>query len=254
MRDARRLRIAPLPAFGDAPEPVTTWAGGLGDFPGEQAPHPRHAFEFVLASICELEAGTRHEIGYRARDQDLTRLRQCSDPRSDMDSDSAKVSASPHAFTRVHTRTQLDTEWSNRFGRGHRAFHRQSWAVERGEETVSSCLDPLATEPVELATHDLVMVAEKVTPALVTEVSRSSRRFDNVGEENGGQDPVGIGRGSMPGQEFLDVVEGPRLAFARRSGDPRSVVRHNAHRRYSRRGTDGAPPISPNHRCYAPRA
>jgi hypothetical protein len=34
--------------------------------------------------------------------------------------------------------TQLETDWPNRFGGGHGALHGPSWAVERGEEPVSS--------------------------------------------------------------------------------------------------------------------
>ena len=84
----------------------------------------------MLTPICELETGARNEIGYRARDQYLTGFRQGSDPRSDMHSDSSKVSASLHAFTSVDPGAHLDTEWSNRIGRGHGALHGSSWTVD----------------------------------------------------------------------------------------------------------------------------
>jgi hypothetical protein len=137
-----------------------------------------------------------------------------------MYSDSAKVSASLYAFTSVDPGAQLETESPNRFGRGHGALHGPGWAVERGEEPVSGCLDLPAAEQVELAAHDLVMVVEKVTPAVIAQVNSASGGVDNVGEQDSGQDSVGIGRGAMPGQKFLIVVEGPGLVLANRQVIP----------------------------------
>ncbi len=52
-------------------------------------------------------------------------------------------------------------------------MHGPSWAIEHGEEPVSGCLHFRAAEPVELVPHNLVMVIEQFTPALIAQVSHT---------------------------------------------------------------------------------
>ena len=50
------------------------------------------------------------------------------------------------------------------------------------------------------------MSVKKVAPAMVAERGGFLGRADDVGEEHGGEDAVGLRRRARPGQERLDLV------------------------------------------------
>jgi hypothetical protein len=61
---------------------------------GEQFPGPRHPFEFVLATVVELDSRAEDEVLDGPRHQHLSRVGQRSDPRSDVDRNATEVIAS----------------------------------------------------------------------------------------------------------------------------------------------------------------
>jgi hypothetical protein len=56
---------------------------------GEQPPGSGNALAFVLASVLEVDAGARHKVGDRARDQDLAGICQGLDPGGNVYGDTA---------------------------------------------------------------------------------------------------------------------------------------------------------------------
>ena len=80
-------------------------------------------------------------------------------------------------------------------------------AVEGGEEPVARGVDLAAPEAAELAADEVVVSLEEVAPAAIPEGGGLLRGADDVGEEDGGEHPVGLGAVPDAGQELLDLVE-----------------------------------------------
>src|SRR4030095_15109295 len=64
--------------------------------------------------------------------------------------------------------------------------------VEGGEDPVPGGVELPAAEAGELPTHTRVVLAEQLAPAVVAELGPLRRRTDDVGEQDGGQHPVGL--------------------------------------------------------------
>ena len=62
-----------------------------------------------------------------------------------------------------------------------------------------------------LSLSPAIVTIEQFVPALVSGFNRHTRRVDDVGEENGRQDPIRFGNSAiaMSGDEFLDVADQP---------------------------------------------
>lgn len=65
-----------------------------------------------------------------------------------------------------------------------------------------------AAEPCQLLADEPVVLVEESMPALVSQLGSTVGRSDDVGEQRGGQDPVGFGCRADTGEEFRDLVQG----------------------------------------------
>jgi hypothetical protein len=61
----------------------------------------------VLASIVEVDAGACYEIIHRARNEDLARLSQCSESRSDMNGEARELVSVTLTLAGVQTCSDL---------------------------------------------------------------------------------------------------------------------------------------------------
>src|SRR5919197_928590 len=147
-----------------------------------EPPCARDALQLVLAALLEGDPGAGDEVAYRARDEHLARFRERRD-----------------ALAGVEARTQLDAEPPDRLLDRVGGADRPRRPVECGEEAVPRGVDLLPAEPDELDPNGLVVRLEQLAPAPVAELHRALRRADDVGEEDGCEDAVGLGRRPRPG-------------------------------------------------------
>ncbi len=80
-------------------------------------------------------------------------------------------------------------------------------SVERRQEAVAERLHLLAAISPEPVTDDTVMSSQQVAPVAVAEFGGAVCRIDDVGEQDGRQDRVGIGGATLAGEELLDLVK-----------------------------------------------
>ena len=126
------------------------------------------------------------------------------------------------ALAGVDARTDVDAELPQRVADRERAADGARRTVERGEEPVAGGVDLAAAKPLELAPNRGVVRAEELAPAAIAELHGPLRRADDVGEENRGEDAVGLRGGPRPGHELLDLV---RERVDVTGGDPVVVTR-----------------------------
>jgi hypothetical protein len=92
-------------------------------------------------------------------------------------------------------------------------------AVERREKAVAGVLHDAPLEAADFGVEDVVVTRAQLAPTAVAEPGGVPCRIDDVGEQHGGQHPVGRMLMPLPGEEFLDLA-GDRLDVA----DGRPVV------------------------------
>src|SRR5207249_10075882 len=106
-----------------------------------------------------------------------------------------------------------------------RAPDRACRSVERGEESVTGRVALIAAEPRQLAAHYGVVPGQQVAPCAITELIRTRRRPDDVGEEHGCQDAVGYRPLGLAGDEPFEFV-----GDVERQEDAPVVAAGDAHR------------------------
>src|SRR5919197_291292 len=171
-----------------------------------EPPCARDALQLVLAALLEGDPGAGDEVAHRARDEHLARPGEGRDARAGVNRDAAHLPVRELALAGVEPGSELEPEPPDRLldRVGGPDCPRRS--VECCEEAVPRGVDLLPPETVELDTNGLVVRLEQLAPAPVAELHRALRRADDVGEEDGREDAVGLGRRPRPGQELLDLV------------------------------------------------
>src|SRR5215471_16569229 len=86
-------------------------AGGLSlGLDRVQPPGSRHALEFMLAPVLELETRSRHQILDRGGDQDLARAGEGANPGGDVDGNATEVITPNLALAGMQPNANLDPE------------------------------------------------------------------------------------------------------------------------------------------------
>ena len=135
---------------------------------------------------------------YTVADTSTSPARRGGDARADVDGDSGNLVAEQLALARVQAGAELEPEVAGAVPDGERAPNRARRPVERGEEAVAGGVDLAAAEPLELATDGGVVTAQQLRPVAVAESLQPLGRADEVGEEDGGEDTIGLGCGLTP--------------------------------------------------------
>ena len=131
---------------------------------GKERPFPGHTLQCPVASVLELDVGSRHQQGHGARDPDLARVGILHDPRCDMHPDTTDVGPAYLDLTGVNTSADLHSEGAQSVTKRLRALHSTTGTVEGGEDAVTGELD----EPPSM---------ESTTPpAIVSWLSNSVRQ------------------------------------------------------------------------------
>ena len=136
------------------------------------------------APIIEDDAGPRHQILDRARDEDLPCIGQRDDACADVDGETLDPRRGQLDLAGVQPRPDLDPEDADRVADRGRTADRTRGAVERRKEAVADDPYLLAAMPVELLPNDAMVVGEKRYPTLVAEFRGALGRPDDVGEQH----------------------------------------------------------------------
>src|ERR1700686_11157 len=128
--------------------------------------------------------------------------------------------AHPLALTSVNAGSDLEAGLAEAIADGDGASYGSGRPVEGGEESVAGGADLLPAEMFELATHRRVMLFEEVAPGFIAQRCRPCSRPDDVGEQDGGEDAIGLGSWPNAREECLDLVDPLGLVSA-----PGEVIR-----------------------------
>src|SRR5438067_6035212 len=161
----------------------------------------------MLAVVIELDAGAGDEIPHSLRDQHLTRRRRCRPACGDVHRNAAELVADSLALGGVDAGTYVEPEQRRRVLDRAGAADRARGAVERRHEPVAGRVDLDAAEALKLTPDRLVVPLEQLAPAAVAECDGSLGRSDDVGEENRGEDAIGVRYGTHACEELLDLVD-----------------------------------------------
>src|SRR5581483_8043003 len=124
-----------------------------------------------------------------------------------MDGHSGDAVASKLDLPGVDAGTDLDVERPEGVAYGEGALDGATGTVEGRQEAIAGGIDLPTAETLELLSHRLVMALEQVAPVSVAEPGGPVGGTDDVGEQDGGQDPFGAGATPDAGDELLDLVE-----------------------------------------------
>jgi hypothetical protein len=84
--------------------------------------------------------------------------------------DARQIVSTNLALTGVQSAPNLETHSARPFSHRHCAPDAAHWTVEGSQEAVSSILDVLPPEPVELSFHHRVVIVQEVAPSAVAQV------------------------------------------------------------------------------------
>src|SRR5262249_21347403 len=151
------------------------------------------------------------------------------DARARMDGDASDVLAHHLALTGMQSRTDVNPDLSHLVADRTRGAHSTRGPVEGREKSVTGRIDFAAAESIELSANNGMVTGEQLGPPMVAELSDASRRLDDVGEEIGGENAVGLWRRAHTRDELFDLSEDripvlrpPRVVRARELHEPRT--------------------------------
>ncbi len=144
------------------------------------------------AAFAEAEPRAGDEILDGARDEHFSGPRRLRDPGADVDCDPADLAVHHLALARVQAGAHVEAQVANTLGDRTGAADRARRPVETREEAVAGDVELGAAEANELAADQRVMTLEELPPRAVAELRCFRRRADDVGEEDGGEDSVGL--------------------------------------------------------------
>src|SRR5882672_11402612 len=178
-----------------------------------------HALERVDPAIVESKARPGHQILDRAGDEYFTALGERGHARADVHRDASQLVPHDLALASVHAGANLDAEASYALGDRTARPHRARGTVERRQKAVARRVDLAATEAPQFRANRRVVRLNQIAPATVADLRGASRGVDDVGEEDGREQTVGLRDMTDAGHEFLDLVD-DSIHVA----DPREVV------------------------------
>jgi hemerythrin-like domain-containing protein len=173
---------------------------------GEEAPGSGYALELVFTAVGEREPRARHQVLHRARHDDVAAVAGGRHPGADVHGEPSDPLASHLHLPGVHADPDRDPDPVQSVMESAGAVDGAARPVEGGEESVAGVVDLVSTEPCQLLAHDGVVLVEERAPARVTDGGSARGGVHDVGEEDGGEPSVRVRRGSISGEELLDLV------------------------------------------------
>ena len=146
--------------MGRVPGMRTHALGGVRSRNRKQTPLAGDALEDMRPVVEKVKAGTRDEVLYRARHEDLAGRRLRHHARASMDGDAGKLVVNALALSGVKADAGLDTEASHRVADTLGAADGASRAVEAREEAVSGRVDLTPSVELELVANDRMVTTE----------------------------------------------------------------------------------------------
>ena len=110
--------------------------------------------------VEKVKAGTRDEVLYRARHEDLTGRRLRHDARAGMDGDAGKLVVNALALSGVEADAGFDTEASHRVADTLGTADGAGGAVEGREEAIAGRVDLAPSVELDLVTNDRMVATE----------------------------------------------------------------------------------------------
>jgi hypothetical protein len=183
-----------------------------------------NAFEIERAAFRKFESGAGDKIGYNARHKNLVRAALRHDARGGVHRDPADILAPYLDFAGVKAGAQRESNLPRSRAEGERATHRAPRSVEGCENAVACALHKISAMPLDRLFRQTIVTIEQFVPALVSDFHRHTRGADDVGEENGRQDPIRFRNSAiaMSGDEFLNVADQPLASYLPNSAISRS--------------------------------
>src|SRR6266478_6681471 len=137
---------------------------------GEETPRLGHAAEVVAATICEAQAGARHQIFDRGRHDHLARSGGVHHAGGNVHPDARHVLAPELYLAGMESGADLDAErlhaGRDRLG----ATDGARRAVEGGQDAVAGVLHQPPTIPLQLSTDEGVVLVEEIFPPPVPDL------------------------------------------------------------------------------------
>ena len=152
----------------------------------------------MLTTVGEVEAGAGDEVGHRTRDEDLTRPTSGLHALSGVHGDAADVLTAQLDLSGVKARPDFDPNTTKRRDDSDGAANGACRPVEGGDEPVTCRVHFPTSEAFELASHHRVVGVQHLAPACITQLRGLLGRADDVGEQHGGQHPIGVVRAMCP--------------------------------------------------------
>jgi hypothetical protein len=110
-----------------------------------------------------------------------------------MDGDSGHLAVDDLALARVQTGTHRDAQLLHGVCNRARAADRARRPIEASKETVAGSVHFDAAIAKQFATDELVMLLEEIAPPAIAEPCRVFARGDDVSEEHGRENAIGLG-------------------------------------------------------------
>ena len=156
-------------------------------------------------SARELQAGAGNEITHRPGDEHLPAACRRRDTGANVNRDAAELAVDSLALSRVDACADFEIELAHGASDRAGAAHRGPRPLEAGKEPVARRVEFATVEPGEQLAHAGVVFVEQLVPAAVAERARAVGGTDDVGEQDGREDPVGCGRSTRTGQKLLNL-------------------------------------------------
>ena len=166
-----------------------------------------HTLELSNAPVGEGDTGSLHQVDHGVGHHHLARLSLCHHPRRHVHGDAADIVTTPLDLTGMQTGPNLDAEVAGPVADHQRTAYGPGRPVEEGQDPVTRVLHQLAFEVPDLSAHQGAVIGQDLGPPAVTHPDRCAGGIDDVGEEDGGQDPLGGGSVTVSGDELLDLVD-----------------------------------------------
>jgi hypothetical protein len=163
------------------------------DLPKQRtAPTHRGFREANRAERAEREVGARDEVSNGSRDDDLAIAGLSKGPSRDVHADPSDVVVAELDLTGVDRRTNRQPDVAEASIEGEGTSKRPRGRVEGGEDAVPGKLPEAAAEAFDLGARHLVMSIQEPAPSLIAERGCLLGRPDDVGEQHGRKDAIGV--------------------------------------------------------------
>lgn len=144
----------------------------------KQAPSLRNALERDAAAVFKGEAGPRHEVPHRPRDEHLAGGGLGGHPGADVDGDARHLPVQQLDLAGMQAGTDLEAQRAQGVHDRPRASNRSRRTVKSGKEAVAGRVDLTTVEALQLTTHGDVVLLDDSPPAAVTQFRHLCRGAD----------------------------------------------------------------------------